>query len=152
MNSAGGPALGLSAVMLAAGIGIPTMATLSSALGARIGVPTSVLVLLSIAMLITAIVASATGGTNFTRVSSAPVYLFAGGLFMAFYLLSITYVAPVLGVGIAIFLVLFGQLAAAALIDHYGLFGAPQTRISYMRVLGIALMAAGVFLARKPPG
>jgi bacterial/archaeal transporter family-2 protein len=45
---------------------------------------------------------------------------------------------------------LLGQLAAAAAIDHYGLWGAVQTAITPRRIAGIAVMAIGVYLARKP--
>jgi transporter family-2 protein len=43
---------------------------------------------------------------------------------VAFYVLSITYIAPTFGVGNAVFFVLLGQLVSAAIIDHFGLFGA----------------------------
>lgn len=68
---------------------------------------------------------------------------------MAFYVLSVTYIAPHFGVGNAVFFVLLGQLVAAALIDHYGLFGARVSPLSFTRAAGIALMAAGVALTQK---
>ena len=68
---------------------------------------------------------------------------------VAFYVLSITYVAPTFGVGNAIFFVLLGQLVAAAAIDHFGLFGAQTTPLSFTRAGGIALMAAGIALTQR---
>jgi transporter family-2 protein len=56
---------------------------------------------------------------------------------------------PKIGLGNAIFFVLLGQLAAAAIIDHFGLFGASVSPISLRRSFGLAVMAAGVFLSRK---
>lgn len=47
------------------------------------------------------------------------------------------------------FFVLPGQLISAALIDHFGLFGARVSPLSLSRAGGIALMAAGVFLTQK---
>ena len=44
---------------------------------------------------------------------------------------------------------LVGQLVSAATIDHFGLFGAMRSAIDTKRVAGIALMIAGVYLARR---
>ncbi len=68
---------------------------------------------------------------------------------IAFYVLSVTWIAPIIGLGNAIFLVLLGQLCAAATIDHFGLFNAIATPISLTRAGGLALMVVGVFLAQK---
>jgi transporter family-2 protein len=49
---------------------------------------------------------------------------------VAFYVLTITWIAPTFGIGNAVFFVLLGQLVSAALIDHFGLFGAQVTPVS----------------------
>ena len=67
---------------------------------------------------------------------------------MAFYVLSITFVAPHFGVGNAVFFVLLGQLVSAAMIDHFGLFGAVQSPLTLIRAGGILVMAAGVALTQ----
>ena len=41
-----------------------------------------------------------------------------------------------------------GQLSAALVIDHFGLFGATVVPISTTRVIGVLLLAAGVILIR----
>ena len=81
--------------------------------------------------------------------ASAPKHLFLAGIFVAFYVLSVTYIAPTFGVGNAIFYVLIGQLISAAAIDHFGLFTAQREPLTMMRAAGIALMAAGVFVTQK---
>ena len=83
------------------------------------------------------------------RAVDAPKHLFLAGLFVAFYVLSVTYVAPQFGVGRAIFFVLVGQLISAAVIDHFGLFGARQMPLSASRAGGLAMMAIGVWLAQR---
>ena len=75
--------------------------------------------------------------------------LFLGGVLVAFYVLSITWIAPTMGVGNAVFLVLLGQLVSAAAIDHFGLFTAQASPLTLTRMAGIALMAAGVFVTQK---
>lgn len=137
-------------VMLAAGIGIPVLAALNAALGRSIGAPAvAASVLFGVALLASVIAALATDPGAINRLGSAPKYTFLAGLLIAFYVLSITWIAPVIGVGNAIFLVLIGQLISAAVIDHFGLFGAQVTLLTGPRLLGIGLMAIGVFLAQK---
>ena len=84
------------------------------------------------------------------ELSCAPPHFFLGGLFVAFYVLTVTWIGPRIGIGNAIFLVVLGQLLAAAVIDHFGLFGLPRFSLSFGRVGGLGLMALGVFLARRP--
>ena len=138
------------AVMLAAGIGIPILATLNANLGARIGGPAVAgVVLFAVALLSAFSVALLTGPGAFSNLVGQPKHLFLGGVLIAFYVLSITWIAPQFGLGNAVFFVLLGQLISAGLIDHFGLFGARQQAITATRAAGIALMIAGVALTQK---
>ena len=137
-------------LMLAAGIGIPVLAALNAALGRHIASPAlAATVLFTVALVIAAVVAMLTWGGGAGRLATAPKHLFLGGVFVAFYVLSITWVAPQFGVGNAVFFVLLGQLISAAAIDHFGLFGAQESPLSATRAAGIALMALGVFVTQK---
>jgi len=137
-------------IMLLAGIGIPVLAAMNARLGGILGSPaTAATVFFVIAGLSSFVVALVTGFAPISKMADAPKYLFLGGVLIAFYLLSVTWIAPILGLGNAIFLVLIGQLCAAAVIDQFGLFGAIEKPISLTRAGGLALMATGVFLAQK---
>ncbi|MGB3243117.1 MAG: DMT family transporter [Sulfitobacter sp.] len=137
-------------IMLVAGIGIPILAALNAALGARIGSPAAAAtVLFVIAFGASLVVALMTGAQGFTRFAGAPKHLFLAGILVAFYILTITYIAPHFGIGNAVFFVLLGQLVSAAAIDHFGLFGAQVSPIGVARAGGIALMAAGVWLTQQ---
>lgn len=137
-------------LMLLAGIGVPLLAALNAALGTRIGSPAAAAtVLFVVALLSSAAVTLLTGSEALRALAGAPRHLFLGGVLIAFYVLTITYVAPRFGVGNAVFFVLLGQLISAAAIDHFGLFGARVSPVSATRLLGIALMAAGVFVTQK---
>ncbi len=136
--------------MLAAGIGIPLLAALNSALGVRIGSPAAAaLVLFCVALLATSAVTLITGPRALLNMHLAPRHLFLAGLFVAFYVLSVTYIAPHFGVGNAVFFVLLGQLVSAALIDHFGLFGARVSPLTLTRSTGIAVMALGVWITQR---
>jgi transporter family-2 protein len=137
-------------LMLAAGIGIPVLASLNGRLGVRLGSPTAAAAVLFAVALTCALVAvwlAGSGGT-LARAASQPAQLYLGGVLVAFYVLSITHIAPVFGLGNAILFVLFGQMISAAVIDHFGLFAAIRQPLGLPRAAGLALMAAGVFLAR----
>lgn len=137
-------------IMLAAGIGIPLLAALNAQLGARIGAPTAAAaVLFAVALSATLAATVLTGAQGgFPALAAQPPHLFAGGLLVAFYVLSITWIAPRFGVGNAILCVLLGQMLSAAVIDHFGLFNAAVRPFTAFRAAGLGMMAAGLILTR----
>jgi bacterial/archaeal transporter family-2 protein len=136
-------------IMLAAGFGIPILAALNARLGANIGSPAAAaLILFVVAFGATAIFTIAAGPGALLRLSGQPWHLFLGGVLVAFYVLSVTYVVPQFGLGNAVFFVLLGQLISAALIDHFGLFGAPVSPLTALRAGGIVVMGLGVALTQ----
>jgi transporter family-2 protein len=138
-------------VMLAAGIGVPILAAISAQLGARIGAPMAAsVVALVVAVVVAAAVMAATGQFRaLPLITAQPLWLLCGGAFMAFYLVAITWIAPRFGVGNAVFCVLLGQMIAASLIDHFGLFGARVVPVTTLRLAGIATMAGGLLMIQR---
>lgn len=137
-----------AAIMLLAGIGIPILAALNARLGSRIGAPVAAsVVLFAVALAACLVVLVLSGqGAGLGRMIGQPWYLFLAGLFVANYVLSVTWVAPRFGVGNAVFCVLLGQMIAASTIDHLGLFGAVQHSLTLNRGLGLAAMTIGLAL------
>jgi len=137
--------------MIIAGAGIPIMAALNAGLGTRLGNPIpAAFVLFLLALAVTAVLTFSNPLPSKDQVIAIPIHYYLGGLFVAFYILSITWIAPKIGLGNAIFLVLIGQLVAAIIIDHYGLLNASKTSVTAARIAGVGLMVAGIYLARKP--
>ncbi len=135
--------------MLATGIGIPVMAALSATLGAKYGSPAfaaSVLFLVALCVTV-AFLFTVEGGLKPFPKTSLPFYFYLAGVFVAFYVLSVTCVAPQFGVGSAVAFVLLGQIIAMAAIDQFGLLGAPMRAITLQRLIGLILMSVGVLLA-----
>ena len=134
--------------MLIAGIGIPIMAALNAGLGVNLQSPALAATILFFVGMIASIgyMLIFEGTLKSLYNANTPVYFYFGGLFVVFYVLSITWVAPRFGIGNAVSFVLLGQLVSMLTIDQFGLMGSPQTTISVQRIIGLALMAVGVFL------
>ena len=81
--------------------------------------------------------------------TSAPAWMWLGGLFGAYVVLTITLTAPRIGVAAVVALLIAGQLAMGALIDRFGWFGVEQVPLSVQRIAGIALLAVGTGLVLR---
>lgn len=137
-------------VMLLSGVGIPILAALNAALGVRLASPVAAaVVLFCVALLSVTTVWLVTGARGMSGLAEAPKHLLLGGTLVAFYVLSVTFIAPRFGVGNAVFFVLLGQLISAAAIDHFGLFGARVSPLGLTRATGIAVMALGVWITQR---
>lgn len=140
-----------ASVMFLTGIGIPVMAALNAGLGRGLGSPTAATAALFGAGLAFSLLALAwTGLPKSADLAGIAPQSWFGAIFVVSYVLAVTYFAPRIGVGNAVFFVLVGQLVAAAVIDHFALLGALKTPLTARRAIGLALMALGVWLAKKP--
>lgn len=81
--------------------------------------------------------------------SSAPKWSYLGGILGGTYILLIVICAPKLGIGNVTVLVLLGQIISALLIDQFGLLKFPVHALNWQRVIGVALLIAGVYLVKK---
>ncbi len=140
------------AIALAAGLGIPIMAALNASLGSRLGSPVAAAVILFIVCLLLSTVVLLVVGLPSSLLGSigtSAFHHFLGGVFVAFYVLSITWIVPRFGVGNAVFVVLLGQLISATVIDHFALFGSLRVSASGTRLMGLVLMGVGVLLSQR---
>ncbi len=78
--------------------------------------------------------------------ATVPAWAWFGGLFGAAYVASVTVLGPRLGAVALLALVLLGQMAAALVVDHFGIVGFPEHAISLSRLVGVVLLVAGVVL------
>jgi transporter family-2 protein len=77
-----------------------------------------------------------------------PWWMWIGGFFGATYIVVSVLLSRRLGTAVLLASTVVGQLLTALAIDHYGWLGAPVNRLSTTRVLGAALLIAGVLLMR----
>jgi len=76
-------------------------------------------------------------------------YWVGGGGMGLVVVLAITVVTPRIGATATIGLLIAGQLAMGVVIDSYGLFGVDKVALSWPRILGVLLLAAGALLALR---
>jgi transporter family-2 protein len=136
--------------MFLTGIGVPVLAALNAGLGRGLDNPAAATSVLFVGAFVISLGALAFSGVPTpSQFRSIPPQFYCGGVFMVFYILSVTYFAPRIGLGNAIFFVLIGQLVMAAAVDHFGWFGSIRTPLEPRRALGIAVMCFGIYLAKR---
>lgn len=97
----------------------------------------------TVAVLLLAWVKTDLGG-HLSALPQQPWWKLSGGLLGALLVLTSIVVAPKIGIGNMLFFLIIGQLAAAALIDHFGLIQMPVRAVTPAKLTGLGLMAAGL--------
>lgn len=78
-----------------------------------------------------------------------PWWAWTGGLLGALYIAASVVLAPRLGAAVLVASIVAGQLAAALVLDHFGLIGFAKQSVTPTRGLGALLLFAGVYLIQR---
>ena len=78
-----------------------------------------------------------------------PPWLWTAAAMGALIVLGITFAAPRIGTAATIGILTAGNLTMAAVIDRFGLFGLDKIALTWTRVAGLVLLAAGAALTLK---
>ena len=78
-----------------------------------------------------------------------PWYAWLGGFYGAFFVAVAAFGAPRVGMGVLLTAAVAGQLAAALVLDHFGLLGLVRHPVNLSRALGLILVLVGAVLVRK---
>ena len=78
-----------------------------------------------------------------------PWWAWSGGLFGAIFIGLAILLIPQLGAATFIALLVAGQMLASLTLDHYGWLGLEQRSVDLPRLIGVALLIAGVVLIRR---
>lgn len=89
------------------------------------------------------------GRGSVTSITKAPPWALVGGAIGATSVLLNLLALPRIGALAMIGASVFGQLVAAAVIDHFGWLGAPRAPLGLARLLGMGLLLGGVFLVQR---
>ncbi len=136
-----------------AGLLNPVQSGANGEMGRVLGNPFGVvLVSLSVSLAFTLVAGLFTRGgdaSGFSHLTEAPWWAWVGGLCGAIFLVSQPLAAPRLGAAVYIGITVTASAIASLLLDHFGLLGFPQHTAGIWRVIGAALMIAGVSLIAK---
>lgn len=135
-------------LVVAAGAAVGAQAPINGTLGRYVGTWQAALVNFAAGLLIlTVIVAVAAGGFGGLReIPSAPWWALLGGACGVAVVTSSIFAVGHLGAGGVTAAVVAGQLTASVAIDRLGLFGVDRRSLTTSTLIGIALLAAGVYL------
>ena len=143
--------------MNALAVGLATLAGIAGSVqvavmgrfGGRVGVVEALTFATGVQLLlaVTILLVSRQGTGRLASAFSLPPWMWIGGLMGLLVVFSITFAQPRIGATATIAILIAGQLAMGAVIDRFGLFGVAQIDLSWQRLLGLALLAAGAALS-----
>jgi transporter family-2 protein len=138
-------------VILAAGIALAIQPPTNAALARGVG---SVVVAALISFLVgTAALLAAWAATDRTLpalpVRGVPAWAWLGGFYGAGFVAAMAFAAPRLGLATTLTMAITSQLATAIVLDYFGLLGLKVEPVTTSRLLGAALVLAGVVLFRR---
>ena len=136
---------------VAAGAVLPIQFGVNAQLASWVGSPiraTFVSFALGAAVLLVAMLLFARDWPGTEALDGAPWWVWVGGCFGAFYVLGSVVTAPKLGAAALFAFILAGQAVASLAVDHFGWVGFEENPITPGRLLGMALVAAGVAAVR----
>ena len=133
------------------GAGLTVQVGMNATVRLAIGSPTLAAIVNFVVGLAGLAIVALASGARWTPGSAAtvPAWAWFGGLLGAAYVASTTVLGPRLGAATLLALTLAGQMAAALAVDHYGVIGFPQSPLTASRLVGAALLVAGVLLIMR---
>jgi len=139
------------ALVAAGGIGGAVQAALMGRWGERVGTLEAFAFATLLTALIGAVVLLIGRGSlsGYAAAAHQPVWLWTAAAMSALIVLGITYAAPRIGTTATIGIVVAGNLAMAAVIDRFGLFGLEKIAFRWDRLVGLVLLAVGAALSLK---
>lgn len=136
----------LVAIAAVAGIAVALQGQFMGVMDRRLGTATSMLITYGLGAIAALALWLARARTATGALREVPWYAWTAGLFGLVIVGGIGYAAPRLGLSRTIVVTVAAQLLAAAIIDHFGLFGATQRSFDVGRAAGFALTFGGVWL------
>lgn len=137
------------ALLLAAlsGVFMALQGSLNTALGKIVGLLEGTFIVHLVGSFLSlALVFVGLGQGNLAHYREAPWYTYLGGILSVGIIYLVAAAMSKVGVAPATTAIIVGQVFTAALVDHFGWFGLEPLPFSFLKGLGILLMAAGAWL------
>ena len=132
------------------GAAISLQAPINAALARELGAPVpAAAVSFAVGFLVLLAVAAVQGqGGAFLKLTQVPAWTMLGGVLGAWYVFTAVWGVSTLGVVTLVAALVFGQMAAALLIDATGALGMAVREVTPTRLAAAGLVAAGLLLSR----
>lgn len=131
-----------------AGIGLPLQTSINTRLRRRVGSPYNAsLVSFVAALLFLCVLLLVTGQglhIDFMRIAREPIWIWAGGVCGVVFLTGNILLLSKLGSVQTVILPVLGQIVMGLIIDNFGLFNSPQSRLDVLKISGALLVMVGV--------
>ena len=134
---------------LAGGVAVGLQSPLASMISQRLGTLESVFIVHLGGALVALIPLLFFSGGKLAQWRSVPWYALGAGVFGLVVIGAISYMIPRVGVAASITAIVAGQLLVGTILDHFGLLGAMERSLDPTRMLGLAVVLAGVWLTVK---
>lgn len=129
-----------------AGLAVTLQGQFMGLMDRALGTKESIFITYASGGLIITLLMLTTGWGNLKNWQGVPWYAYGAGILGLIIVGTIGYVIPRLGVAKGFMLIVVSQFVIAALIDHYGFFGAAVRPLDLGRLLGLSLMLIGVWI------
>jgi len=129
--------------------------TFNAALSRRVGLLTTSAVVHVVGAVLTGLVVAAVWLLARSRLAEpasftgVPWYTYLGGVLSVFIIVGVAFAFPVTGAGLGVSVIVTAQLAAALILDHFGLFELRPIPVTWVRVLGVVLLIVGTRLVAR---
>jgi len=132
-------------VALAGGIAISFQSLFSGVIGERVGILGSVFIVHAGGLLLSGVLLLVRGG-DLVGWRNIPWHALTAGFIGVVIVASVSYAVPRLGLASTLTLAIAAQLIVGAMLDHFGLLGAPLRPLGISRLIGMAVLFLGTWL------
>jgi len=133
-------------VGLLGGIAVGLQAPLSSMISQRIGIMESAFIVHLGGTLAAFIFLVIVGGGHLSSWQTVPWYALGAGVLGLILVGAVSYTIPRLGIATTVTLIVTGQLAVGAMLDHFGLLGAAVRPLEPSHLIGLGVVFVGIWL------
>lgn len=135
--------------MIVGGVTVAVQPSINARLAEKTGFLQASTISFAVGTLVLLVLSAISSQGSFRRVGEADWWQLTGGFLGAFFVTMTIVAVPRIGTTAVLALTIVSQLVAGMLLDHYGLFGMRGIPLDAKRVLGVALLVAGVYLVCK---
>lgn len=131
---------------IVSGICMSLQGVFNARLGEKIGLLETNVVVQGSGFILTVLILLIFGNGNLKNIKYCNKLYLSGGILGVIIIYTVMKGIEFLGTTYSIATILIAQLAAAALIDSLGLFGAHQIKFDITKIIGIAIMLIGIVI------